>query len=120
MRNTTFEGAGGTAVALDQRGDRLESYDVMNYVESAASAISGVPIGRYNVTLQQYRALVLWPGNTTDVPVDYASGAFIAWSPLASVCSILCALLVTSAGYCATSVERHRVLTIVSVCTGQA
>ena len=35
-------------------------------------------IGRYNSTLHQYTAddrVVVWPGSTTKVPVDYSSGA---------------------------------------------
>ena len=87
MRSTTFMGAGGTVVALDQRGDRLESYEVMNYVVvGTAGEISSVPIGWYNMTSQQYRGLdrvVVWPGNTTDIPADYTSGACY---PFASVC----------------------------------
>ena len=55
MRSTTFEGAGGTAVALDEQGDRLGSYEVMNYVMGADGEISGVPIGRYDITSQQYK-----------------------------------------------------------------
>ena len=51
----------------------------MNYVVvGAAGEISSVPIGWYNMTSQQYRGLdrvVVWPGNTTDIPADYTSGA---------------------------------------------
>ena len=43
------------------------------------------PVGMYNSTLQQYTAyerVVVWPGSTTKVPVDYSSGAsgMYAWA----------------------------------------
>ena len=37
VRNTNFVGAGGEVVALDERGDRRESYEVMNFVIGNAS-----------------------------------------------------------------------------------
>ena len=35
VRTTSFTGVGGTVVALDSNGDRVESYDVMNYLVGA-------------------------------------------------------------------------------------
>ena len=32
LRNISFTGVGGSTVALDTNGDRMESYEVMNYV----------------------------------------------------------------------------------------
>ena len=73
VRSTTFEGVGGSAVSLDSSGDRVESYEMMNYVLEAGHGIN-VPVGVYNSTDQQYRAsnkrLVVWPGNMTEVPKD--------------------------------------------------
>lgn len=43
VRNTTFVGAGGEVVVLDERGDRVQSYEVMNYVV-------GVATGFYNAS----------------------------------------------------------------------
>ena len=76
--STKFEGVGGTIVALDDRGDRIESYEVMNYVMEANGAIGSVPVGAYSTLQQQYEPsgrAVLWPGRTAKVPVAYASGA---------------------------------------------
>ena len=62
---------------LDSVGDRIEPYEVMNYVLEEGDAIRSVPIGIFNSTLQQYRTYqqpMIWPGNSTDVPNDYFSG----------------------------------------------
>ena len=77
LRSTRFEGVGGAIVALDHRGDRIESYEVMNYVMEANGAVGSVPVGVYNTATGQYTAYggaVIWPGNSTDVPLDYVSG----------------------------------------------
>ena len=79
LRNTVFEGVGGTEVVLDSNGDRIESYEVMNYVVGADGVMSSVPVGVYNHTLQQYMAyerVVVFPGGTTDVPPDTSQGCF--------------------------------------------
>ena len=77
VRNTTIEGVGGTAVALDSNGDPVDSYEVMNYVLDAGSVIRSVPVGMFDSTLGQYKAYertVVWPGKTMEVPPDYFSG----------------------------------------------
>ena len=77
VRNTSFVGIGGNTVALDKKGDRIESYQVMNIVVDMESTISSVPVGLYNSTLQQYKAYeqaVVWPGKTVEIPADYFSG----------------------------------------------
>ena len=76
VRSTTFEGVGGSAVVLDENGDRVESYEIMNYVVGADGAISGVPVGKYDSTERQYTAyerVVVWPGSTMEVPKDMAN-----------------------------------------------
>ena len=45
-------------MALDSNGDRIESYEVMNYVLEG-DAMSSVAVGMYDGTLQQYRAYEL-------------------------------------------------------------
>ena len=79
MRNTTIEGVGGTAVALDSNGDRIDSYEVMNYVLEEGGVMRSVAVGMFNSTIWQYKAYertVVWPGrgSTTEVPADYISG----------------------------------------------
>ena len=77
MRSTTIPGVGGTAVALDSCGDRIESYEVMNYVLKAGNVMRSVAVGLVNATLKEYKAykqVVVWPGNTMEVPADYFSG----------------------------------------------
>ena len=78
VRSTSFKGVGGRAVSLDEQGDRIESYEVMNYVVAADGGVGCVPVGFYSSDEQRYTAYaraVIWPGNTTNVPVDYSSGA---------------------------------------------
>ena len=77
VRNTTFEGIGGTAVALDSQGDSITSYEVMNFVLEAGDVLSSVAVGMFNSTLQQYKAYdraVVWPGNATLAPRDHLPG----------------------------------------------
>ena len=38
LQNTTFEGVGGGTVALDKHSDRIESYEVMNYIAGSNNA----------------------------------------------------------------------------------
>ena len=81
MRNTTVEGVGGVALRLDNHGDRIESYEVMNCIVGADSDFrnSGgvwlVPVGEYSTELQLYteKRTAVWPGPTTEVPIDSGS-----------------------------------------------
>jgi hypothetical protein len=78
VRNTTIEGVGGTAVALDSNGDRIDSYELMNFVLEAGNVMRSVAVGMFNNTLGEYKAYspaVVWPGGTIVVPADYSSGA---------------------------------------------
>ena len=81
IRNTSFTGVGGTVVSLDSNGDRMESYEVMNYVLEG-DRMNTVAVGVFNATLKEYKAYeraVVWPGNNTmDVPADSISGA-LCW-----------------------------------------
>ena len=77
VRSTTFVGVGGTAVALDSNGDRIDSYEVMNFVIEAGNVMRSVAVGMFNSTEGQYEAyerVVVWPGKTTEIPADYISG----------------------------------------------
>ena len=77
LRNTTIEGVGGTAVALDSNGDRIESYEVMNYIVGTGNLMRSMVVGLIDATLNKYRPYeqaVIWPGNMMEVPVDYFSG----------------------------------------------
>ena len=77
MRKTSFVGAGGSLVGVDEQGDQLGPYEIMNCVVAPDSEFRRVPVGMYNNTLQQYNAYktaVRWPGNSTDVPVDHLTG----------------------------------------------
>ena len=72
MRNISFQGI-EQVVVLNEDGDRLESYEVMNYVLGADGAMESVPVGLYNSSERTYSAYgreVIWPGNTTDTPLD--------------------------------------------------
>jgi hypothetical protein len=77
VRNTTIEGVGGTVVALDSNGDRIELYEVISYVVKAGNVMRSVAVGMFDSMQWQYKAYeraVVWPGNTTEVPVDYSLG----------------------------------------------
>ena len=77
LRNTTIEGVGGTAVALDSNGDRIDSYEVMNFVLEAGNVMQSVAVGIFNSRLQEYKVYersVVWPGSTLKAPADYFSG----------------------------------------------
>ena len=77
VRNTTIESVAKGIVALDKNGDRISSYEVMNYVVEADDQMNSVPVGTYDSSEQQYTAYeraVVWPGSTIEVPVDYFSG----------------------------------------------
>ena len=82
VRDTNFTGVAGTVVALDSKGDRTESYEVMNYVQEEGNVMSSVGVGVFDSTLGQYRAYeqaVVWPGKTMEVPLDYFSGERLLW-----------------------------------------
>ena len=77
VRSTKFVGAGGLIVDLDESGDKIESYELMNYVLKEGDVMSSVAVGMFDSVLQQYSAYeqaVVWPGNTMEVPTDYVSG----------------------------------------------
>ena len=77
VRNTTIEGVGGTAVVLNSNGDRVDSYEVMNYIVVTGNLMRSMAVGLIGATLNEYRPYeqaVVWPGNTKEVPVDYFSG----------------------------------------------
>ena len=58
-------------VQLDQNGDLIEAYSVMNYFEDRLGEMQNVNVGTYDsgkLTLKLND--VVWPGNTTDLPRD--------------------------------------------------
>ena len=64
-------------VRLDRKGDRIESYAMMNHVVEKDGKMNTVPVGVYD-SMQRYREYeqaVVWPGGMTEVPSDYASGS---------------------------------------------
>ena len=75
LRSTEFAGAGGKMVALDEQGDRIDVYEVMNYVVEEEGEMDRVAVGMYNKQYVPYERAVVWPGGTTKVPLDYFSGA---------------------------------------------
>jgi ABC-type branched-subunit amino acid transport system substrate-binding protein len=77
MQNVTFTGVGGSPVALDSKGDRIESYEVVNYVREVGDVLSRVAVGVFSATLKKYQAYgreVVWPGSSTLLPLDYVPG----------------------------------------------
>ena len=82
LRSTSFEGARGL-VSLNENGDRINSYDVMNYVVGVDGALCSVLVGIHDSLTERFmpnERLVVWPGNTTEVPADYFSGAHCSTS----------------------------------------
>ena len=99
VRSTRFKGVGGSTVVLNEQGDRIESWEVMNYIQGADGRMSSVPVGMYNNTLGQYKAYeqaVVWPGNTIEVPVDYFSGQ-LQWILFGLLADLQCIILIVHA-----------------------
>ena len=70
VRSTTIEGADSSVVALNSDGDRIQSYEVMNYVIEADGRINSVAVGvwdRGGKWVAPVEKAVIWPGNTTEV-----------------------------------------------------
>ena len=94
VRNTSFVGRENSVVALDKQGDRIESYMVLNYILAPDGVMRSVRVGLYNSTLHQYRSegTIVWPGNTTAVPVALVKGTvdarllFVCGSILLGLC----------------------------------
>ena len=85
VRNTAITGVGDRVVALTDQGDRIESYEMMNYVQEPDGRMRSVAIGMYNSTDKQYMAykqVAVWPGGTTVVPIDVVAGVL----PLVRTC----------------------------------
>ena len=71
--NTSFEGMGRSIVQLDSNGDRIESYEFVNYVKKADGQLQSVSVGVYSTLLEQYtpsRQGIVWPGGINQVPRD--------------------------------------------------
>ena len=104
VRSTTFEGVGKRIVTLNTKGDRIESYEVMNYVMRADGVMSSMPVGVYNSEVRQYEAYdraVMWPGSTEEVPEDWISAETICmagsyFDDRAAACSVCSAGFFTS------------------------
>ena len=85
VRSTTFKGVGNRTVALDENGDRIESYEMINYLLGTDSAMYSVPVGLYIGARQQYQPVgeaILWPpGDVLEPPTDYIAGTdCFGWS----------------------------------------
>ena len=90
VRSTRFRGVGGSVVALDNKGDRIETFEVMSYVMVGAHGATGERIGVYNSTRREYNAdksAVLWPGNTLKVPVDVGGESHLNCSESCCLCA---------------------------------
>ena len=79
LRSMQIKGVGDRVVELNARGDRIETYEVMNYVQGSDGGMSSVAVGMYSDAEEkytEYEQAVVWPGNTTVVPVSHSLGAF--------------------------------------------
>ena len=76
--NTSFTGIQNSVVQLDEHGNRMESYSVLNYQFGGDDQICSVTIGVYDRFLGRFQATatpVVWPGNIPDpIPIDYLAG----------------------------------------------
>ena len=71
MTKTSFEGILQRSVELDENGDAIEPYAVMNYVEQGDGNMRGVEVGVYGSGQLDLRVdEVRWPGNASVVPLD--------------------------------------------------
>ena len=74
--STRIEGVGNREIVLNERGDRIESYEIVNF----DWGMKKIPVGKYISTEKEYTAYgpkVVWPGDTTKVPRDFVSGTEI-------------------------------------------
>ena len=79
LRSMQIKGVGDRVIELNARGDRIETYEVMNYVQGSDGGMSSVAVGMYSDAEEkytEYEQAVVWPGNTTVVPVSHSLGAF--------------------------------------------
>ena len=75
IRRTSFIGIANTVVALDEKGDRIEDYEVANYVLTTDGVMEIVTVGVFNNTLKKYYPsahAIVWPNGSNDVPRDVA------------------------------------------------
>ena len=77
VRQTSFVGIGGSVVALDENGDRVWTYEIMNYVLKD-DAVRPTAVGVFYSGSEHYEAYknVIWPGNTTTIPADWVAYEF--------------------------------------------
>ena len=71
MTKTSFQGILRESVELDENGDAIEPYAVMNYVEQEDGSMRGVEVGVYSTGQLDLRVdEVKWPGKGSVVPLD--------------------------------------------------
>lgn len=77
VRQTSFVGIGGSVVTLDENGDRVWTYEIMNYVLKD-DAVRPTAVGVFYSGSEHYEAYknVIWPGNTTTIPADWVAYEF--------------------------------------------
>ena len=99
VRSITIQGVGNDPVTLNSQGDRIMSYEVVNYVQGENGGMHSVAIAMYNSSCMKYTVQerqVVWPGRTTVVPLDYvkevcdfaSSAAYKYRYVLSGVCSV--------------------------------
>ena len=79
VRSTRIEGVDKRAVVLDEHGDRIETYELVNYIWEQVR-MRQIPVGKFVSMEKKYTAYgpkVVWPGDTNQVPRSSVSGAKI-------------------------------------------
>ena len=65
VQNMRFAGVGGRTVAFNERGARIQSYEVTNYVVQRDGRVGSVVVGMFNALKHLYtesERAVVWPG----------------------------------------------------------
>ena len=107
-------------MALDSNGDRIESYEVMNYIPGEGDMLSSVAVGMFDSINRLYRAYgraVLWPGKMMEVPVDYFSGATSTSLILANYLILWLQLSKSQSGRCS-HLSHRAAFTACTTCCG--
>merc|ERR1711871_513898 len=65
VRSTKIVGIGGSIVALDELGEPITSFEVVNYQLGTDNRSHSVTVGLFNSSQQQYlpERTIIWPGS---------------------------------------------------------
>ena len=83
MQSISFDGI-QQRVDLDDNGDAILPFSVMNYVASTQTkgSMQSVEVGRYVSGQLELHLQIWWPGSTRKTPLDHVPGTLTAPLPV--------------------------------------